>query len=406
MNAAYINKFLIAIMLVVGPLTLPMYSQTKDEVDISNLPYFNFGKGVGLTSPDSVFQLNLRFRMQNRIGYVKNEGLPSVVDGQIRRLRLRIDGYIGNPKFAYALQLSFAPGDVGELQEGSNINIIRDAVVFYRHSARWNFGFGQTKLPGNRQRVNSSGALQLTDRTINNARFNIDRDFGIFINYINEKKDRFSWNVKSAISTGDGRNYTSNLDNGLAYTSKVELLPFGAFKKDGAYFEGDILREQTPKLMVSGVIHYNHKAKREAGVLGEKLDEKRNLTSIFLDAVFKYQGICISSSYMSRATKNPIVKNINGDITGSIYTGHGFDFQPSYTFENNFELILRYSNLFPEPEISALFPKQQQYTIGVTKYIWEHAFKLQLEATLDRLRSLDQSTLQNYYFRFQIEMGI
>jgi hypothetical protein len=70
--------------------------------------------------------------------------------------------------------LSFAPGDVGEIREGENINIIRDAVVFI---ALINIGisFGQTKLPGNRQRVNSSGALQLTDRSINNAKFTIDK---------------------------------------------------------------------------------------------------------------------------------------------------------------------------------------------------------------------------------------
>jgi hypothetical protein len=41
-------------------------------------------------------------------------------------------------------------------------------------------GFGQTKLPGNNQRVVSSGSLEFTDRTINNSRFNIDRDFGLF----------------------------------------------------------------------------------------------------------------------------------------------------------------------------------------------------------------------------------
>jgi hypothetical protein len=42
-------------------------------------------------------------------------------------------------------------------------------------------GFGQTKLPGNNQRVVSSGSLEFTDRTINNSRFNIDRDFGLFL---------------------------------------------------------------------------------------------------------------------------------------------------------------------------------------------------------------------------------
>jgi hypothetical protein len=67
------------------------------------------------------------------------------------------------------------PGDVGEFSE--NINIIRDAVVFYRPNKHWNISFGQTKLP-EIERVNSSGGLQLTDRSINNTRFTIDRDFG------------------------------------------------------------------------------------------------------------------------------------------------------------------------------------------------------------------------------------
>jgi len=79
----------------------------------------------------------------------------------------------------------------GVIEDGENVNIIRDAVMFYRPNKYWSIAFGQTKLPGNRQRVNSSGALQLTDRTINNARFNIDRDFGIQTYYLHEKKDGF-----------------------------------------------------------------------------------------------------------------------------------------------------------------------------------------------------------------------
>jgi len=76
-------------------------------------------------------------------------------------------------------------------------------------------------LPGNRQTVNSSGALQLTDRSINNARFNIDRDFGFQVYYINEKLDAFSYNIKTAVSTGDGRNWTKTSDDAVALTGKV-----------------------------------------------------------------------------------------------------------------------------------------------------------------------------------------
>jgi phosphate-selective porin OprO/OprP len=184
-------------------------NKNDNDVKLSALPYYSFGKGIGMTSPDSLFQMNIRFRMQNRVSYIENDGENGAYDGQVRRLRLRFDGYVGNPKFLYAIQLSFAPGDVGEVKEGENINIIRDAVVFYRPNKNWNMSFGQTKLPGNRQRVNSSGGLQLTDRTINNAKFTIDRDFGFQVHNMNEFKDKFSYNLKTAISGGEGRNPVS-----------------------------------------------------------------------------------------------------------------------------------------------------------------------------------------------------
>jgi hypothetical protein len=397
-------KIITILFIFVFIIKQPSFCQKQRDVDISNLPYYNFGKGVGLTSPDSLFQFNIRFRMQNRFSFIQNDGKEAAIDGQIRRLRLRFDGFVGSPAFLYVLQLSFAPGDVGEIESGENLNIIRDAVVYYRASPKWNFGFGQTKLPGNRQRVNSSGALQLSDRTISNSRFNIDRDFGFFINLINEYQYQFSWNIKSAITTGDGRNFTKSPDNGLAYTSKIELLPFGRFTKDGVFFEGDIIREKKPKLMLSAAYHFNHKAKRQAGVLGDDLSQPKDLKSLLIDAIFKYNGFSFMSSYMSRDVTEPVLKDATG--TTYIYKGHGIDFQSSYFITKNWEIIGRVSKVTPSSEIKSAFPVHQQYTLGFTKYIWEHAFKIQLEANLDRLSYFDSSKKNNIYTRLQIEMGI
>jgi hypothetical protein len=43
-------------------------------------------------------------------------------------------------------------------------------------------------------------------------------------------------------------------------------------------------------------------------------------------------------------------------------------------------------------------------TVGVTKYIWEHTFKLQSELTFDTLNYFDGSTKNNWYLRFQVEI--
>ncbi|MGB6084752.1 porin [Moheibacter sp.] len=382
-----------------------------DSVDMERqhaaLPYYSYGKGLGLTSPDSIFQLNIRFRMQNRATFNHFEDDEESIDAQIRRLRLRFDGYVGNPDFMYSIQLSFAPEDVGELEEGKNINIIRDAVIVYKPTDHWDFSFGQTKLPGNRQRLNSSGGLQLTDRSINNARFNIDRDFGLQVHNTNEFEDKFSYNFRGAVSMGDGRNWTDNEDTGVALTGKAEIYPFGAFKKTGAYFEGDLMRESKPKLMLSGAFHQNNQARRERGQTGSELFAKRTMQSAFADLIFKYNGWAFMSAYMNRSAKNPITVNPEdpNDVR-YVFVGQGVDLQGSYLFRNNFEVIGRYSNQWVDNEIRSFEPNTQQFSLGLTKYIWEHAFKLQAEATYEiKDYFLDKNT-NNWYIRFQVEIGI
>ena len=382
---------------------------TKDnDLKLAALPYYSYGKGLGITSPDSLFQLNIRFRMQNRVTFIQDEDENAAYSGEIRRLRLRFDGYVGNPHFLYVIQLSFAPGDVGEIQDGENINIIRDAAVFYRPNKHWSFLFGQTKLPGNRQRVNSSGALQLTDRTINNAKFTLDRDFGFQIHNIHEYENKFSYNFKGAISTGEGRNVTNKVDQGVAFTGKVELFPFGSFSKDGTTFEGDILREKKPKLLLSGAYQHNKNAQRTQGQLGSDLYEKRTMNSILLDMMFKYNGWAAMSSYMSRSTpENAITFNPN-DLTQKryVFVGHGFDYQLSYCFPTNYEIIGRYSTQKVGDDIKLLTPNTKEVSLGVTKYFWQHTFKLQSEINYDTLTSYNGTSKNNWYVRFQVEIGI
>lgn len=384
-----------------------MDSLKNNDIRLEALPYYSYGKGLGMTSPDSLFQLNIRFRMQNRVTYFNEEGKDNRYEAHIRRLRLRLDGYVWNPHFLYVIQLSFAPGDVGSVHDGDNINIIRDAVFIYRPSKHWNFMFGQTKLPGNRQRVNSSGALQLTDRSINNAKFTIDRDFGFQAYYLNEEKDAFSYNIKTAVSTGEGRNWTQTSDDGVALTGKLELMPFGSFKKSGIYFEGDVAREETPKLMISGAFQQNNRAVRTNGQLGQLLYSPRTTRSYFADAMLKYNGWAFMSAYMQRQAKDLVTYNPD-DVTdfNYVYAGWGTDYQLSYIFKNNFEVIGRFSNQFVAEEIKSFTPDQKQYTIGVTKYLREHAFKMQAELTFDEKEYYTGDVKNNWYLRLQLEIGI
>ena len=86
--------------------------------------------------------------------------------------------------------------------------------------------------------------------------------------------------------------------------------------------------------------------------------------------------------------------------------GNGYDLQTSYLFPKNYEIITRYSRQYVDSEIRNLHPNTTQYTIGLTKYLWEHAFKLQTELTFDNQQFFNGSTSNSFYFRFQVEIGI
>jgi phosphate-selective porin OprO/OprP len=412
------NKLVLILLLLTGLASQGQVEIVKNkgnnDLKLASLPYYTFGKGVGITSPDSLFQFNIRFRMENRLTYYENEDQPGYYEAQVRRLRLRFDGYVANPKFLYVIQLSFGAGDVGSQKAGENLNVIRDAVFYYRPNKSWQFGFGLTKLPGTRQTVNSSGALQLTDRSINNMKFGIDRDFGFHFANLNEYAEKFSYNFKGAITLGEGRNWTTNNsnsnlkdNNGISFTGKAEVLPFGAFKKDGHYFEGDILYEPKPKVMLSAAYNLNQKARKNLGQTGDLLYEARDMSSILLDAIVKYRGFAFMTTYMSRDSNNPVTINpVDVTQTRAVFNGHGMDYQLSYFFPSKFEVVGRFSTQKAADEVAAYSPDTDQFTIGVNRYIWEHALKFQAEFTTEQQTFFDNSTKNNWYVRLQVEIGI
>ncbi len=399
------NVFFLIILLLCG---LRTFAQVIPNENVnSTKEHFSFENGIGITAPDSAFNVNIHFRMQDRITYYQSEYNQPRFEGRVRTVRLKFDGFVYNPRFQYLLQLGFAPGDIGTVHDGDNVNILCDAAVNFKIDRHFRLVFGQTKLPGNRQRLVPSGALHLTDRSINNAHFTLDRDFGLQLFYLEEKEDAFSYTIRSAVSSGDGRNYTHNMDGGLAYTAKVELLPLGTFTKDGAYIEGDIYREPRAKLFFSGAYQYNDKANRTQGETGQDLYSMRTMQSYFLDGLMKYRGLYLSVAYMSRTCLYPVTfLDFNIADVRYVYTGYGLDYEASYYFKSKIECIARYSQLRPSAQIFKYTPQMDEYTFGLSRYIREHTFKIQLEQSLDKVTNRDSGAKYSWFTRLQVEIGI
>lgn len=389
--------------LIVGSMTVYGQVERDDRATIVNF------KGIQYTSEDSTFYTNFRFRMQSRLKYTSVSGDDLGVDefeARVRRLRLRMDGYLYNPRLSYSLQLAFTRGDQ-DVDDTGIANIVRDAVVFYNFTDDFYVSFGMNKLPGNRQRVTSSGSQQFAERSLVNSTFNIDRDFGLKA-YWSKNIGSVPVNLAGGITTGEGR-VANGTDDGLAYTGRAEFLPLGEFTNGGDYSEGDLEREPSPKLSIGGGYSYNDRAIRTRGQTGKYLHNPLTLKTTFFDAIFKYAGWAYQAEYMKLDVDNPVTSNTDGEVAYA-FKGQGLNQQLSYLIsdEEGYEVAGRYTWIQPHEDISAYQTQIDVVELGLTKYFRAHRLKLQLNANYQfREGNISRSQPGNHWGAvFQIELGI
>lgn len=373
----YDNPLMRATLLLIGFLALVVSAWAQRPLDGTKA---RFDKGRGLViQQDSLFRMTIRFRMQNRFAMLSESGDDLSIgssDIRIRRMRLRFDGFVLSPRIQYKVQLGFSRADM-DLVDGTVAQPIRDAVATYAPDGHWSFTIGQTKLPGNRQRVVSSGALQLPDRSIVNAAFTLDRDFGVFATWQGHIKAH-ELIVKAALSSGEGRNASPG-DEGLCYTGRVEWLPFGAFTDEGDYFEGDLARESTVKVSVAAGYSANINARRSGGQLGEFLPDgqERTLNTFIADALLKYRGLAVSTELCHRdVVGTPVVMAADG---GSVLAleGWGWNTQASTMIGAKNEVVGRYSMVVPSDALHGVTTQREEGWLGYSRYVNHHRVKLQ-----------------------------
>jgi hypothetical protein len=336
-------------------------------------------RGIVFTSADSAMQVIMRFRMQLWGTALAEEGETMLFNGQVRRLRLRFGGYLLDPRLTYNLQLSFSRGDQDFADTGFP-NVVRDAALSYQFAPNVQATFGQTKLPGNRQRVISSADLQFPDRSIVNGRFNIDRDM-LLMGALRDTLDgKLPLHLLLAVSSGEGRN-TQVAAQGLAFTARAEVLPFGPFKRGGDYFEGDLEHEPKPRLSVGVTWSRNDDALRTGGQLGPLLWEPRTMTTVYADALLKYRGLAVYTEYAHRSADDPVTTRA-GEDPRFIYTGTGVLVQASYHIKHlNLEPGARFAITDPTDALVAQVGVDQtrQYDFVLVRYWKRHRVKTQLE---------------------------
>ena len=390
-----------------------LFSLSANSQDIVNN---SFGKGFyNVVAADSSYSMNLAARIQSLyIGEwdVNDEDGIHNSSSQflIRRARLKFGGFVLNPKVKYKIELGLTNKDQGKVASDNNMapKMILDAVVkwnFYKNFTLW---AGQTKLPGNRERVISSANLQLVDRSLVNKVFNIDRDMGVQLRHYFTLGKNFTVVESLAMSQGEGRNLVQDNLGGYQWTARIEVYPFGKFKGKGDYVGGAVKRQQTPKLAIGATYDINNNAVKDRSNMGSYMliDHglgyyETNINSIFIDAMFKYQGFSFMAEYANRQADNPIAVNSDGSETGDVVdVGDGLNLVSGYLFDNDVELTGRYTTISLDKEITG-GDLQSQYTFGLSKYFKGHKLKVQTDVSYLDIENNDTSGLM---YRMQFEL--
>ncbi len=371
-----------------------------------------FGKGIiNVIAKDSSWSMKFATRMQILSTSVLSANDPNSAEIEqnfsIRRARFKFDGFAFSPKLRYKFELGLSNRDIsgGSQFTRNTPRYILDAVVMWNFAPNWELWAGQTKLPGNIERVISSGNLQFVDRSLLNSRFNIDRDVGIQIRHKDKLGKNFVIREKIAISQGEGRNVTQGNEGGLQYTGRIEFLPFGEFISKGDYSSSDLKREPTPKLMAAINYDHNNNAVRERSNLGGYMFlsdgslYQTNINTLFADAIFKYQGFSFQGEFAQRTAEDAIATEADGTATGDVVNvGNSLNLQAGYLLPSNWEFSGRYTNI--RLDNIAGGTDTDQYTAGVSKYLSGHKLKVQSDLSYTTINGEGD----NWMFRLQLDV--
>ncbi len=370
-----------------------------------------FGNGLfNLVGKDSTYTMKVGLRVQTLATSqwdVRN-GLSNPESSMlIRRSRLKFDGFAFSTKLKYKVELGLSNRDQsGSSEYTSNApRYIMDAVLKWNFSGNFVLWFGQTKLPGNRERIISSANLQMVDRSLLNSNFNIDRDIGIQLKHHFNLSDTFIIKETFSIAQGEGRNITTGNIGGHQYTTRVELLPFGNFTSKGDYTGSDLKFEKKPKLSLGFVYDFNNNASKTKSNQGSYMLNdigfyNTNISTLYLDAMYKHKGFSFMAEYANRDAKDPLAKNSDGTLTGDeVQIGNGLNLQTGYMLSKTVEVSGRYTNITLSKNITEKGAKNQ-YTLGVSKYISEHKLKVQTDVSYTDI-GFSTNQLQ---FRLQVDI--
>jgi len=344
-------------------------AQRRIEFQQQSLTAGHTGKFF-LQSPEGDFLLNVGGQIQTRYIFNNREDQPGtslttandLAGFQLRRIKLKFGGFIGDPKITYDITLA-ANRDTADVG-------LELAAVGYKFDNGLKLSAGRFKAPFSLDELTSSSRQLAAERSSVNDIFTIGHTEGIQLEYSPAKGTKLRAMLNDGAGAGEiGFNSSDFNENNtdFAVTARVDHILFGDKGMKFKDYTSTSKDESTLKL--GGAFHHEEVKSGVGGVVGD-LDSFQRYTA---DLTYKNAGLSAGAAVFYE-TQQAVAGADEVDP-------FGFLFQGGYRLENNWEPFFRYE-YFDSDTAADDFGI---ITFGVNYYQAKHASKF----TLDFVFGLD-----------------
>lgn len=373
------------------PGASPAASQLPVEVSAA------FGEGVSVTAPDESFGFKLRARLEPLGVWTVAPAAPAeervLLSALVRRARLAVEAYALHEAITFKMELGLSGRD---LEADLPVPLL-DAFATWHVSPAFNLRVGQMKVPFNRQRVVSSAALQMVDRSDVNGELNLDRDVGleIFATDLYDLGGIISYQL--GVFGGEGRNRAIP-DPGVLGVVRLQVAPFGRFDD---MTEGDLERAAKLRFALAAGAAYNARSRRARSTFGPFFEDEEATVDYAhgeVDAILKWRGLSLMGEVIAR---NAVVNEDDAPVRSAL----GAFAQGGLMLTDHLEIVARGGRLAPLDEDVSAGPSEveagTEVAAGANAYFIDHDLKLQTDVTWEpdlELPSLTWRTQLQVYF--------
>lgn len=324
-----------------------------------------FDKGFFVKSPDGNYAVRINARVQPFYTLtLGHEPLDVRNAFEIRRARLAFEGNIHTKSLVYKFETDFGRGNPTLKDFRIDVELAKGL---------WLRG-GQWKRPFSRQQINSSGRLEISDRSPTDRVFLGSRDIGIAIHNNYEKSPGFEWVVSVFNGQGDAPRFVPTVDpmtggvTGGSFTNipgklRPVVVARAGFNHGGikGYSEADL---------EGGPLRFA--AAANIAVEGDNDDDDKSLQRAGVDYVVKVAGFSSTGGFYVMSDQDE-----GDDLTAQALSFIGFHVQAGYMLTPKIGAAARYSLIDTrrDPDRDPA-RDQQEISIGGNYYAFGHDAKL------------------------------